>query len=401
MERIRKFAAKNKITYYIIFILFIVYEKVQSCLYIVLRVFPIDNNKIVFCSAQGKRYGDNPMYISDELLNRKKNYKIVWLLKKEVREEIPAGVKRVNYNFFTKAYELVTAKVWVDSNWKCAGVLKRKEQLYIQTWHGSYGLKKIGMDLGKRLSLIDKRNYKHNKKIIDLMLTNSKKTTEIYKSAFEYNGKILEYGSPRNDVLFQNTEKICSKVRKYFNLQNQKIVLYAPTFRNNYRLDEFRLDYERLAWNLHRKYGGEWVVLVRLHPNNLGDAKKVTIYNETVKNASEYSIMQDLIVASDILITDYSSCMFDFVTTGKTVFLYATDVEQYRKERDYYFELEELPFPLAQNNEQLEKNILEFDENEYRINVKKLFEKVGLCESGEASQKAADYIENWIEDNKG
>mgnify|MGYP003303169782 CR=1 FL=1 len=399
LDKIKRFATTNKVTYRIIYFLFIVFEKLQSCLYLCMRIFPIKENKIVFCSARGKRYGDNPMYISDELRNRKCKYELVWLLKENVEEDMPEGIRRKKYNIFTEAYELATAKVWVDSNLKYPGTRKRKGQLYVQTWHGSYGLKKIAMDLDDKLPLIDKRYYLYNSGIIDLMISNSKRTTEIYRRAFLYKGEMLEGGSPRNDIMFKNFEYELKKVKKYFELGKQRIVLYAPTFRNNYRLDDFNIEYEKIRQTLKKRFSGEWVVLIRLHPNNLCDAEKFLNYSENIKNASQYSVMQELLVAADILITDYSSCMFDFVTTGKPCFLYATDVEKYREERDYYFELEDLPFPLAENNEQLEENILNFDEELYQKKLKELFEQVGLCETGHASEKVADYIEQWMKEN--
>jgi len=363
-----------------------------------MRIFPVDKKKIVFASSKGRRYGDNPMDISDELLNRRKDYKLVWLLNKNVEEEIPEGIERVDYTLKNIIYELVTAKVWVDSNMKESGFLKRKNQLYIQTWHGSYGLKKIAGDLGNKLPLIDRRAYKYNAKRTDLMVSNSKRTTEIYRNAFWYSGEVLEYGSPRNDIFFKKIENIRSKVDKALGTTGKQIVLYAPTFRNDYRTDDLKLDYERLLKSLNDAFDGEWVVLVRLHPNNIADAEGFIQYTDKIINATNYSIMQELLVAADVLITDYSSCMFDFVTTGKKCFIYASDLERYNHERGNYFRMDELPFPLAQNNDELEKNIKNFNQDKYAVDLEKLFNLVGLNETGHASEKVADYIEKWMDE---
>lgn len=399
MDRIKRFAARNKITYQIIYMCYLLYEKFVSFLYLFMRIFPINPNKIVFCTAKGMRYGDNPKYISDELIGRKKCYEIVWLLDKSVKIDLPIEVKRCNYNFWSVIRELATARVWVDSNMKYSGFLKRKGQLYIQTWHGSYGLKKIAGDLEDKLPRIDRRNNKYNMKKADIMVSNSIRTTEIYRRAFGYKGRILEYGSPRNDLFFKDLKEYKEKVYNYFQLKNQHIVLYAPTFRNNYRTDDLRIDYKRLCGALNKKFGENWVVLIRLHPFNLIDADNFIEYTDTIINASEYSIMQELLVASEILITDYSSCMFDFATTKKPCFLYATDVARYKAERGNYFELDELPFPVAENNEQLENVILEFDRAKYEKELDELFDEVGLTETGHASEKVADYIEEWMEKN--
>lgn len=398
-DRLKRLVEKNKAIYRMIYLLWLVYGKLVSTTYFLMRLCPINPNKIVFCTAKGKRYGDNSMYISDELLKRKKGYKIVWLLNKNVEEDIPDGVIRRNYNFFTVIYELCTAKIWVDTNMKDLGFLKRKGQLYIQTWHGSYGLKKVGGDLGKEWSPIDWRLYQYAAKRTDVMVSNSKRTTEIYRRAFWFEGTIIEQGSPRNDIFFKENGQLKKKVYRYFNLNDQRIALYAPTYRNNYRTDDYKLDYTKLRNALAKRFGGNWVILVRLHPNNLMDAADFIKYTDVIINASEYSVMQELLVVSDVLITDYSSCMFDFATTEKPCFIYATDVACYKTERDNYFELEDLPFSVAENNEQLENVIISFDEEQYKNRLRFLFKRVGLNETGHASEIVADYIEKWISEN--
>lgn len=403
LDRIRRFAVKNNLTYGIVYVCFVLCEKFTMMLYLLMRVCSINKRKIVFCTSKGKRYGDNPMYVSDELLSRDSDFEIVWLLDKSLKINLPDRVKRCDYNWLSVIYELVTSRVWVDSNMKYSGFLKRKGQLYIQTWHGSYGLKKIAGDVEEnsknKLSNIYKRDFKYNAKKTDIMLSNSARTTEIYRRAFWFKGKILEYGSPRNDLFFKDVEEYKRKVYRYFGLKNQHIVLYAPTFRNDYRTDDLKIDYKRMQKALQIRFGGEWVVLVRLHPFNLVDAADFIEYTDTVLNASEYSIMQELLVVSDVLVTDYSSCMFDFATIKKPCFLYATDVERYKAERGNYFELEELPFPVSENNEQLEQIILGFDGSTYERDLDTLFKTVGLNETGHASEKVADYIEEWMANN--
>ena len=395
MDAIKRFAVKNKITYSIILFLYRIYIMVLSLLYYVMRIFPVNKKKIVVTSAKGKRYGDNPMYITNHLLG--KGFDIVWLLNEDVDEEIPAEVRRVKYGFWNNLYELSTAGVWLDSNMKNAGFRKRKSQLYVQTWHGSYGLKKIGGDLEDKLPAIDKIFYQYNSKQIDVIVSNSKRTTEIYRRAFWYDGDVLEVGSPRNDVFCEDDGKYRDKVYQYFHLEkDKKIALYAPTYRNDYRIDSFKLDYESLRNNLSKRFGGEWVILIRLHPANLRDAKSFIQYNDNIINASTYSVMQELLVVSDVLITDYSSCMFDFAMTRKPCFLYATDVEQYKNEHDNYYELSDLPFPVATNDGELSDVVTSFDSNQYDKDLTDLFELVGLCESGNASEQVADFICEWI-----
>ena len=398
IEWIKRMIGRNKTCYQFVYYCFRIYGVLFSILCILMRVFPI-KNKIVCCNMKGKRYGDNPKYIADEIIRRGLDYEIVWLLNEKEDEELPTEIRRASHNPFSMAYELATAKVWIDSNTKQYGTLKRKNQIYIQTWHGSYGLKKVYGDIPEKITSIDSDTMQYNSKITDLMISNSRQTTEIYQRAFWYKGNILECGSPRNDIFFVDAGRFREKVQAHFEIVGKKIALYAPTFRKNFATDVFRLDYRRLQQILQKRYSGEWVILIRLHPNNIADAETFIEYKNDIINATDYSVMQELLVASDVLITDYSSCMFDFVTTGKTCFLYATDVEAYREERDYYFDLKELPFPLAQNNDEMEENILNFDEEKYQKELNQLFEKVGLCESGNASGQVVDYIQNWMKGN--
>ena len=396
---LRKLANKNRVLERFIYAGYLVYEKVYSLLFLIFRMYPVEKNKIVFSAMQGTRYGDNPYYISEVIRNMNK-YDVVWLLNPDVTDEVDKGVRRVNNNnLIAVIRELATASVWVDSNMKYSGFLKRRNQLYVQTWHGSYGLKKIGMDLEKNLPLIDKRNFIYNAKNEDLMVSNSRLTSEIYRRAFLYSGYIIEKGSPRNDVLLSNSIQCEAKVRKYFGISNQHIILYAPTFRNDYKTDAMKLDFERLRSTLEKEFGGSWIVLIRLHYKNLKDAAEFIKYTDSILNASNYGIMQDLLAVSDILITDYSSCMFDFATTRKPCFIYASDLEKYTCERGNYFFMNELPFQLAKNNDELEQIIKEFDGDEYNNKINAFFEKVGLNETGHASEIVANYIMEWTENN--
>ena len=391
-DKIKRLTVKSKVWYYLICIAYELYGRLVSLCCLVMRIFPIQQNKIVCCNMKGKRYGDNPKYIADEIIRQNLNYEIVWLMKDEYDVDLPKEIRRGKYHLLSIIYELATAKFWIDSNPKHVGMLKRKDQYYIQTWHGSYGFKKVYGDIPDKISYFDKRSIQYNSKIQDLVISNSRTATDIFRRAFWYQGEILECGSPRNDIFYENTEIYVQKVKSYFQLNDQKIVLYAPTYREDFRLADMRLDFERLLDSLGKKYGGNWVVLVRLHPHNIMDAEKFMRYTDKIINATGYTVMQELLVASDILVSDYSSCILDYVTKGKTCFLYATDIKRYKDERDMYFDMHKLPFPLAENNDELELNILNFNEEQYRTELNQLFEKVALRDNGNACKQVVDWI---------
>ncbi len=397
IDKIKRFASKKKIFQYVVNILFLAYGGITALICLCMRIFPVQKDKIVCCNMKGKRYGDNPKYIADYLLKNNISYDIVWILQNDVNEDLPNGVRKVSNGLFSMLYELVTAGVWIDSNTKPFGILKRKNQLYIQTWHGSYGLKKVYGDIPDKISFIDRTIMRYNSAIADLYVSNSKQTSEIYKRAFWYKGRILECGSPRNDIFYEDAVSYIEKVQQYFNTVGKKMALYAPTYRADFGTDAFQLNYDLIRSSLKERFGGEWIILVRLHPQNIIDADNFLKYDENVVNATHYSIMQELLVACDVLITDYSSCMFDFATRKKICFLYAPDIDKYKDERDVYFDLDKLPFPAAQNNNELCAAIQNFNQNEYNLALDRLFEQVGLCECGYASRQVAEYIENWRE----
>ncbi len=390
IDQAKRFANKNKYCYYLIYILFCMYGYLFSLLCLIMRIFPIKHNKIVCCNMKGKRYGDNPKYIVDELLAEHADYDIVWLMRPDIDAELPEGVRRGKYRMLSMAYELTTAKIWIDSNTKPLGTLKRKGQYFIQTWHGSYGLKKMYGDIPDKINLFDERNIRYNSKIQDLFVSNSHFYSEIYHRAFWYDGDILECG-PRNDIFFSDGD-FRTKVEQYFQTTGKHMALYAPTYRNDFGTASYQLDFDRLISNLEQRFGGEWVVLVRLHPHNLIDAANFLQYTDKVINATEYSVMQELLAACDILISDYSSCMFDFVTTKKPCFMYASDAAAYKDEHDFYFNIYDLPFPLAENNDEMENIILQFDPVAYEKDLQAMFDMVGLKENGTACKQVVERI---------
>jgi CDP-glycerol glycerophosphotransferase len=210
-----------------------------------------------------------------------------------------------------------------------------------------------------------------------------------------YTGKILEYGYPRNDIFFRPSLGIRNKVYDYFKISpDYKIVLWAPTYRNGRELDKYKLDLERLIVNLTKKFNSKWTVLIRLHPTMEHKSKEMK-YSRHIINASSYGDIQELLVASDVLISDYSSVISEFALTGKPIFLYSTDIKEYGIERDFYMDYYSMPFPIAESNEELEEKILSFNENVYREDVLSYLDEVGMMEKGDASARVVDYIENF------
>jgi CDP-glycerol glycerophosphotransferase len=216
----------------------------------------------------------------------------------------------------------------------------------------------------------------------------------MYRESFWYEGEILEIGSPRNDILINTF--IWKNIKKKLILpEDCKVILYAPTFRDANSFDVYTINYIKIIKTVEGLYGGKWFFLVRLHPNLLLNSSKMQV-PAWVINVTAYPDVQELLGITDILITDYSSIMFDFMFTKRPVFIYAADYYEYKKERDIYISLLETPFLVAENNEQLIDNILSFNKNKYKSDIDNFINHVGCFECGNASQSVVKTIEDII-----
>jgi len=356
---------------------------------------PIKRNKIVFCNRRGIGYGDSPKYVAEEILRRNLDVEMVWLLREDFigNKEFPTQIRTVQYGSFESLMEVLTAKIWFCNDFgEYFTKFKRQNQVYIQTWHGGVGIKRISFDIAQTPEFIE--NTIRESKLIDYMISNSTFCTHLFRRAFAYNGKILEFGNPRCDQLFDNKaiDESTKKVRNYYHLDDDvKIVLYAPTFRANRRMDVFNVDYEKLMASLSERFGGKWKVIVRLHPYIL-DSLNFMSYTENVLEGTSYDDVYELMSAADIFLTDYSSLMCEFSFMRKPVFLYMPDLDDYLIERGFYFKIDEIPYEIARTNEDLFQKIRDFDKDSYDKRVEMFLNKLGLCEDGEASKRTVDLI---------
>lgn len=375
--------------------------KTCSVFFYIFRLIPIKKNKIVFVNFSGKGYGDNPKYILNYLNNRQnENIDYVWLTSNLNDKRFPKNVRRVKMFSIKSFFELATAKVWINNSRFDQFVIKRKGQFYIQTWHGGLALKKIEYDAEEKMSEYYKKVMKNDNKMIDLMLSNSTFCTNMYKRGFKYNGDILEVGSPRNDILINENSEIKNNIcQKYRIDKNEKILLYAPTFRKNYDNNPYDIDFNLLKKILSETTGYKWNILIRLHPQ-ISDASKYIKDISNYIDVTTYNDIQELIYSCDMLITDYSSTMFEAMIANKPVIIYANDISNYNNERGMYFDFSNLPFPLTKNNDELKQCIqnIKFDSIIEKYN---LFKKnIGLNESGNASKIVGDLILNILRGEK-
>lgn len=377
-------------------------------LFYLFRIFPLQN-KAVMTSFRGRKYGDNPQVILEALKEISPDMKFVWLYNPRYRYSCPSYVKKVSFfAYFKNAYEISTAKVFVNSHRMEHHLRKRKGQLIIETWHGGLGLKKIEGDVSRVLETPwEARELNNTAKISDLFISNSDHLSQIYRRAFFYRGKIWKCGYPKNDILFSEAKPFRKKVFDALGISSHlKVLVYAPTFRDDFsphgfNREAYDIDFEKLRKALETKFLGEWKILVRFHPvmsNYMGDISK--IYGDSILDATKYPDMQELILSSDAFLSDYSSCIFDAALREIPCFMFATDFENYKAYRGVYYELEELPFPCAKNNEELKRNVLEFDEESYLSKWGAFKERTGLLETGHAAKDIARVISEFVRGNE-
>lgn len=353
-------------------------------------LFPLNRKKVVFSNFNGGGYGDNPKFIAQEFLKRNLDWKLYWVSASDYN--LPKGILPVRPNTIAFAFHMATAGTWVDDTRKLYYFKKRPGQFYIQTWHGGLGLKKVEKDCEDALTPEYVAYAKTDSKNMDLLLACCKWEYDSYQEAFWYDGPILQKGIPKNDIYFEDPSPYREKVLKHFSLPSDtKLALYAPTYRDSRKTDMYNLDYEKLLISLKKRFGGNWAVLVRMHPNVSYKDYPLT-YTDRILNASPYENMQELLVASDIIISDYSGCAFDFPMIGKPGFLYAEDYEEMKRTKDYYFDLKELPFTLALSSEELMEQIEAFDENEYEQKCEDFRNMLDFYDNGHASGTVVDLI---------
>ncbi|MEH7444041.1 CDP-glycerol glycerophosphotransferase family protein [Bacillus sp. JJ1122] len=357
---------------------------------------PIKKNKIFLFSYYGSQYGCNPKYITEYILKTYPDdyFDLVWAFNNPDSKVDIKGIRKVRTMSLRYFYELCTSKVLITNFRTTDLFIKRKEQYYIQTWHSSLRLKQIEKDAEENLPPNYVAMAKKDSKKCDLLLSGCDYSTEIFKRAFWYEGEIFKHGTPRNDLLAHSTNNLRSHTLTKLNIPDSyKIALYAPTFRKENNLDVYNLEFSKVKELLAKRFGGEWIVLVKLHPHLLSVSHQITENNQVI-DVTQYDDIQELLCITDFLISDYSSLIFDYSVTRKPCFLYVPDLEDYiQKDRGLYFDMKDLPFVRALSNEGLLREIESYDESDYKEGLERFLTKIGTYEDGYAAKNLTSRLE--------
>lgn len=372
------------------------YEVIRLIRDNVFYLFPIKKNKVVFDNFGGKSYGERPALIAEEIIKQGKSWDLVWISEEE-SANIPKEIRWVRCHSAQALYEISTAHIWIDNIRNATRPKKKKKQYYIQTWHGDVGVKKVEADAKETLSPMYLRAARRDGKQVNLFLTTNDWMTDLVRRSFWYNGDVMKV-QYRDIVTGQQVEKIREIIRTYYNLPYEShYALYAPTFRNKGDLSWLDLDFDKARNALKKRFGGEWYFIIRLHPNISNEQSNVR-YCEWMINATEYPNVEDLIYAADMVISDYSSIIFDAFRYKIKSLIYASDYTEYAiKERGFYFDLQSLPAPFADTTEQLINNIGKFDEKKYMHECCSLNAVIGYYGDSTNINKIVDKISSMID----
>ena len=366
-------------------------DRLIDSFYETLYESPVVKNKLFFMNYNGCGYGCNPKYIAECLRKRygKDDLDIVWGIDSD-EHMIPDDIRTVKTGTYQYYQEIATAHIWVDNVRKQFDIRKREGQFYIQTWHGAAPMKKVEGDISDKVPGSHISASKRDSEMADLFLSGSRFYTNLYRKAFWYDGEILESGLPRQDI-FWKIGYAKKNVKGYYHIaEDRRIVLYAPTFRDDLNTDAYDLDIPAVKEAIERKFSCQCVMCVSRHPNNRYIRYHFAPHNYT--DVSGYDDFEELLAAADILITDFSGCAYDFSLTGNPVFLYQKDHQEMAAQRDFYVPMEDMPYPRAGTNEGLIKSISDFDRSSYTENLKSFMDRFGSFDDGHASERVCERI---------
>lgn len=360
-----------------------------------LWVLPIKKNRIVFSSHSGSKYSCNPKYVYEYLRRARVGCDYIWILNKNPAQFSELQDSRIVESGSLKyLYFMMTCKVFVTNDGFGGYLPLRESQLVINTWHGGGVYKSSGLGGNSQLNPADVVSLRHMSNSLTWFVSSSKAFTEnMARYYLVPEEKFLPVGMPRNDRLFQRSEyEACSeRVKKELGLNNAiRLVLYTPTFRGAVQngKNDFELDVDRLLIRLEKKFGDKFVLLYRVH-HSVKDINKMA----NVLDVSDYSDVQILLAAADVLISDYSSILWDYSLTNKPCFIFAPDFDSYTsQDRGFSSKAETWPFPIATDNSTLDFNIKAYDQAHYDLALNDHYSNLVSYERGDATKILGDLI---------
>ncbi|MFC7394688.1 CDP-glycerol glycerophosphotransferase family protein [Scopulibacillus cellulosilyticus] len=365
---------------------------------------PAKNNLVMFESFHGKQYSDNPRAIFEYLQENYPGYKMYWSVdKRHVHTFENINVKYVKKFSIRWLFLMARARYWVINTRMPLWLPKPKHTVFLQTWHGT-PLKRLASDMeevhmpGTNTKKY-KRNFTREANRWDYLVSPNAYSTIIFRRAFRFNNEMIETGYPRNDYLFTNNnpETINHLKSKYNIPLDKKVVLYAPTWRDDqfYGKGRYKFDLDLDLAKMREQLGNDYIVILRMH-YLVAENFDLTPYKGFAFDFSNHEDIRDLYLVADLLITDYSSVFFDYANLRRPIIFYCYDIERYRtKLRGFYFDIEKnAPGPLVKTTEAVIEAINGFEAKQFALpeTFERFYQRFCYLESGESSKKVVEEV---------
>ena len=361
----------------------------------VFYIFPIKENIFFFFCYSGEQYSCNPRRVSEYLQEHfSDEIEIIWAFKEPDHFKCLSdqGIKTVKYGSIMHIFYEARAKVCINNIGSYSWIPLRKKQLHVNTWHGGGCYKKIRISKGNKEDYFEKKAlFYTNKETTHFISSSAWFSLNVLRKERMFTGKIIEVGMPRNDILFDNNgikKKRNDIRRKYCIDGNSMIILYAPTWRRNSTL--VLPDFSLLCNSIEERFEKKSKIFIRAHHCTKNIVMKDMV--DTIIDVTDYPDMQDLLCACDVLITDYSSSIWDYSFTYKPCFLFTSDLDQYTEDRGFSRDIYSWGFPVCRNDRDLNEAILNFDQERFIKNMEYHHKDLGSFEKGNATEKFCEYI---------
>jgi len=364
--------------------------------------FPVKKKLVVFESYLGKQYSCNPRAIYEYMVDHKPEYTLIWSVDKHYTEpfdehHIPY-VKRFTVRWL---FVMARAQYWVVNSRLPLWIPKPKHTTYLQTWHGT-PLKRLANDMDEvhmpgTTTTAYKRNFTKEASNWDYLISPNAYSSAIFRSAFQYDKEIIESGYPRNDLLHApDIEGRSMQLKEKLKLPlDKKIILYAPTWRDNefYARGKYKFTIHLNLDKMKQELGDQYIILLRMH-YLVAENLDLSAHEGFAYDFSHYGDINELYLISDLLITDYSSVFFDYANLKRPMIFFTYDLDTYRdKLRGFYFDFEKnAPGPIVQTSDEVIEMIKEIDRHCPYIHYPAFYEQFCSLECGESSKRVVEKI---------
>ncbi len=371
-----------------------------------LNFMPTKKKLIIFESFHGKQYSDSPRAIYEYMKSNYPEYKMYWSADRRHMELfMDKNVNEIRRFSVKWLILMARAEFWITNSRLPLWIPKPKHTTYLQTWHGT-PLKRLAADMEEvHMPGTDTKRYKENflkeAKKWDYLISPNKYSTEIFSRAFGFDKKVVESGYPRNDYLInENNKETIHQIKTKVNLPlDKKVILYAPTWRDNqfYGKGRYKFDLQMDLSKMKKELGEDYVIVLRLH-YLVAENLDLTGFEKFVYDFSYHEDIRDLYLISDLLITDYSSVFFDYANLKKPMIFFVYDIEEYRDNlRGFYFDFEnKAPGPLVKTTEEILEEIRKTEITNYTCsrNLNEFYNTFCYLEDGCASERVVKEVIN-------